>query len=233
MWRLNCTVSFWITGIPSSAEPYSSRENRGDRIPDMFNDFRGDLKHYLSYIGEDQSRARTFVYALLEVSLWAIALFRIGQWVRRLRFRPLRLPLMAGYILSYKLCELVTGIRISADSEIAPGLVIHNFGGIIVHGRIGRNCFINQGSQMISRGDGKASGWPTLGDNVYVGSGAKLVGNINIGNNVLIGANTVVRRDVPDDSIVVPPEPVVKPRRKASATHGEEAAARISTRAGI
>lgn len=183
----------------------------------MFNDFKGDLKQYFSQSGENAAGGRGLFYALLEVSLWAIALFRFGQAVKRIRFGLLRKPLMAFYILCYKFCEVITGIRISADSEIAPGLVIHNFGGIIVHGKIGRNCFINQGSQMISRGDGRGSGWPTLGDNVYIGAGAKLVGNIRIGNNVVIGANTVVRRDVPDDSVVLPPEPLVKPRRKPAA----------------
>jgi serine O-acetyltransferase len=123
---------------------------------------------------------------------------------------------MVSYVLAYKVCELVTGIRVSGDSEIGPGLVIHNFGGIIVHGTIGRNCFINQGSQMISRGDGLSGGWPKLGNNVYVGAGAKLVGNITIGNNVRIGANAVVRRDVPDDSIVLPPESTVKPLRASA-----------------
>jgi serine O-acetyltransferase len=59
---------------------------------------------------------------------------------------------------------------------------------------------------LLSRSDGKDSGWPTLGDNVYVGSGAKVLGSIRVGNNVRIGANAVVMTDVPDNSLVMPPE---------------------------
>lgn len=183
----------------------------------MFRIFKTDLAQYFSHVAKDGVRAQHIAYALLEMSLWAIAIFRFGAWVQHLRFRPFRLPLMVVYILLYKFCEMLTGIRISADSEIGAGLVIHNFGGIIVHAVIGRNCFINQGAQMLSRGDGKASGWPVLGDNVYIGAGAKLIGNITIGSNVLIGANAVVRRDVPDNSVVLPPESVVKTRSKSQA----------------
>ena len=183
----------------------------------MLKTFKADLSHYFSYVTDGKVQPSHVVYALLEMSLWAVAVFRFGKWAQRIRFSPLRKCLLIIYLFSYKFCELLTGIRISGDSEIGPGLVIHNFGGIIVHGIIGRNCFINQGSQMISRGDGKRSGWPTLGDNVYVGAGAKLVGNIRIGDNVRIGANTVVRRDVPDNSIVLPPESVVKPLRSEAA----------------
>lgn len=180
----------------------------------LFQTFKADLAHYFSYMTDDRIGLQHVVYALFEMSVWAVAIFRFGKWAQRIRFALLRKGLLTVYFLSYKFCEMLTGIRISADSEIGPGLVIHNFGGIIVHGNIGRNCFINQGSQMISRGDGKRSGWPTLGDNVYVGAGAKLVGNIRIGDNVRIGANAVVRRDVPENSMVVPPECTVKALRE-------------------
>lgn len=179
----------------------------------MFITFKADLSNYFAYITDGKIRPRHVVYALLEMSLWAVAIFRFGKWAQQIRVSPLRKCFSIAYFLSYKFCEMLTGIRISADSEIGPGLVIHNFGGIIVHGMIGRNCFINQGSQMLSRGDGKRSGWPTLGDNVYVGSGAKLVGNIKIGDNVRIGANAVVRRDVPENSVVLPPECTIKTLR--------------------
>ncbi len=172
-------------------------------------------------------RPRHVVYAFFEMSVWAVGIFRFGKWAQQIRLSPLRKCLLAGYFLSYKFCEMLTGIRISSDSEIGPGLVIHNFGCILVHGNIGRNCFVNQGAQMISRGDGKRSGWPTLGNNVYVGAGAKLVGNIKIGDNVRIGANAVVRRDVPSNSIVLPPECTVKPLREP-VLHGQSSAVSAS-----
>jgi serine O-acetyltransferase len=58
---------------------------------------------------------------------------------------------------------------------------------------------------------------PVIGDNVDIGSGAKLLGPIRIGNNVLIGANAVVMLDVPDNSIAVGVPAVVKPRGPSNA----------------
>lgn len=149
---------------------------------------------------------KTGVRAFFEMSVWAVGIFRFGKWAHGVRFWPARKLLTAIYFFLYKISEAVSGIRISIYSEIGPGLVVHNFGGVIIHGRLGRNCTIVQGAQLISRSDGTDSGWPTLGDNVYVGSGAKVLGNAHIGNGVRIGANAVVMSDVPDNSVVMPPE---------------------------
>jgi serine O-acetyltransferase len=76
---------------------------------------------------------------------------------------------------------------------------------------IGKNCVILQqvtiGSNTLR--DGKKIGSPTLGDNVYIGAGAKIIGKITIGSNVRIGANAVVVKDVPDNCTVVMNEPRV------------------------
>ena len=50
---------------------------------------------------------------------------------------------------------------------------------------------------------GRRKGWPTIGDNVYIAPGAKIVGNVKIGNCVAIGANCVVTTDIPDNGVVV------------------------------
>ncbi len=173
----------------------------------MFQTFREDLRqHQLSNGAGPDFSFQEAVEACFEMSLWAIAIFRFGKWVQRLRFRPARAPLMALYFCLYKISQALSGIRISLASEIGPGLVIHNFGGVIVHGRIGRNCTFVQGAQMISRSDGKARGWPTLGDNVYVSAGAKIIGNVVVGEGARISANAVVITDIPPAAIVMPPE---------------------------
>lgn len=169
----------------------------------MFNNFRIDLEQYFE---GDYSPRRIF-YAIFEMSLWAIAIFRFAKWAQRIPIFPIRFLFLLVYFFLYKFSEAFTGIRISAESEIGPGLVIHNFGGVLIKGNIGRNCVVVQGAQIVSRADGRGRGWPTLGDNVYVGSGAKILGGVTIGNRVRIGANAVVMKDVPDDSVVMPPEP--------------------------
>lgn len=97
------------------------------------------------------------------------------------------------------------GISIPLETKIGSGLYIGHFGGIVVNGMsvIGKNCNISQGVTLGKANRGKNKGCPTLGDNVYIGPGAKIVGAVIIGNNVAIGANCVVTKDIPDNSVVV------------------------------
>ena len=77
-----------------------------------------------------------------------------------------------------------------------PGLCIVHYGTIVVspYAKVGANCRLHPMTCI-----GEYNGAPTLGDNVYVGPGAKIYGKIRIGNNVAIGANAVVNRDFGDD----------------------------------
>lgn len=167
----------------------------------MLSNFRADVARHL-----EEVTARRLAMACFEMSLWAIAIFRFGKWAQRCPVVAVRKLLLVVYFILYKLSEAISGIRISGESEIGPGLVIHNFGGVLIKGKIGNNCTVVQGAQIVSRADGHGRGWPTLGDNVYVGSGAKILGDVKIGDNVRVGANAVVMRDVADHSVVMPPE---------------------------
>lgn len=89
----------------------------------------------------------------------------------------------------------------------------HGFSGIFVSegAKIGKNCVIFHqvtiGSNTLPGSAGQ--GFPTVGDNVYIGCGAKIIGNVKVGNNARIGANCVVTRDVPDNATVVLEKPRV------------------------
>ena len=85
-------------------------------------------------------------------------------------------------------------------------LLIHGYGTVINGAvKIGKNCTILHGVTIGTN----TYGCPTIGDNVYIGAGAILIGNIHIGNNVKIGAGAVVVDDVPDNSTVVGPKACV------------------------
>ena len=98
------------------------------------------------------------------------------------------------------------GIQISYTTKIGYGFYIGHFGNIFVNSKtiIGNNVNISQGVTI-----GSENGVPTIGDGVYIGPGAKVVGNIIIGNNVAIGANSVVfnkmnkPKNIPDNAIVI------------------------------
>ena len=85
---------------------------------------------------------------------------------------------------------------------VAPGLYLpHIEGGVIVNCKsIGQNCTINSGVVIGNKGDN--SNIPTIGSNVQLCVGSKVIGAITIGNNVIVAPNAVVVKDVPDNCIV-------------------------------
>jgi serine O-acetyltransferase len=97
------------------------------------------------------------------------------------------------------------GIGIQVVTNIGPGLYIGHFGCIFVHPfcKIGKNCNLSQGVTLGSANRGKNKGYPTIGNNVYIGPGAKVIGAVKVGNFVAIGANCVVTKDLPDYAVVV------------------------------
>jgi serine O-acetyltransferase len=97
------------------------------------------------------------------------------------------------------------GISIPPETKIGSGFYIGHFGGIVVnrHSVIGKNCNISHGVTIGQTKRGPHKGFPILGDNIYIGAGAKIIGAITIGNNVAIGANCVVTKNIPDNSVVV------------------------------
>lgn len=107
--------------------------------------------------------------------------------------------------LMLRRCRYKYGISIPFITEIGSGLCIGHFGGIFVNwkSRIGRNCNISHGVTLGQGNRGKNKGYPTIGDNVYIGPGAKIIGGVRVGDNVAIGANCVVTKDAPDNAVVV------------------------------
>ena len=93
---------------------------------------------------------------------------------------------------------------ISPQATIGPGLYIGHFGQVIINGGavIGSNAFISQEITIGYAQRGGRKGTPVIGDRVYIAPGAKLFGAITLGDDVAVGANAVVNRDVEDRSVV-------------------------------
>ncbi len=151
---------------------------------------------------------------------WAMAVYRFGRWRYRLRPRLLRMPASALYKLLFKLVQIVAGIELPCEVVLGRNFVIDHFAGIVVSGyaRFGDDCRIRTGVVVgLARTDDPCA--PIIGNNVDIGAGAKVLGRIRIGDNVLIGANAVVVTDVPSDSIAVGVPAVIKPRSPYAQPH--------------
>lgn len=170
----------------------------------MFEVIRADLRRKRLGFGirpEDQTFFRKWITPFLEFGTLAVVVYRFGSWAYTVRIPIIRQILIALYLFANVFCMAVTGIHIARENKIGPGLVIHNFSGILILAReIGHSCTLNQSvSIMNARGNGRA----TIGNNCYFGAGCKVVGKVTIGDNVVVSANSLVVTDVPSGATVL------------------------------
>ena len=119
-----------------------------------------------------------------------------------------RLYLEGKYFLARKYADktrLKTGIEIHPGAKIGKGFVIDHGMGVVIGEttEIGNNVLIYQGVTLGGMGKETGKRHPTIGNNVVIGCGAKVLGPVNIGDNAKIAANAVVLTDVPPDSTAV------------------------------
>ena len=107
--------------------------------------------------------------------------------------------------LIYEHYRITYGIDIAAQTKIGRGLRIEHIGGIVINPKavLGCNITLLNGVLIGAENRGKRKGVPTIGNEVWIGTNSIIVGNIKIGNNVLIAPGSYVNFDVPDNSIVI------------------------------
>jgi serine O-acetyltransferase len=115
---------------------------------------------------------------------------------------PLKNILIKVAVLRHRFWSVITGADIPINTQIAGGLLIPHPNGIVIHAdtKIGPNCLIFQQVTIGSKDD---SAPPIVEGHVDIGAGAKVLGEINIGNHAKIGANAVVLIDVPEGKSAV------------------------------
>ena len=167
-----------------------------------FWDLRRDLRRTYNYL--DGSRLRRLAACFATPGVQAVVVYRFGRWLRG-QSAPVRAVMSPAYYALNLAVRCVWGIDIPRGCTIGAGLYIGHFGGITLSPAavIGRNCNLSHDVTIGVAGQGEDGGAPVIGDDVYIAPGAKVFGPIRIGNNVKIGANAVVHRDVPDNAVVV------------------------------
>jgi serine O-acetyltransferase len=163
----------------------------------VFDNLRQDAARLAEVKGKPL--ARCVVEGLLfENGFQAVVLHRVAHWFRSRNIRVLG-PFFARWNL------FLTGVDIAPSAVIGPGLYISHGTGLVIGGgaRLGARAFLLQGVTIGAPTPARVAQMPTLGDDVFVGAGACIIGDIRVGSRVFIGVNAVVARDVPDDCKVL------------------------------
>ena len=131
--------------------------------------------------------------------LQTLLAYRLGRWLLRAKGRYYLWPLLPIcwpiYYLLSRCAWLAYDIRLELSADIGPGLYIGHFGAIRVRRcRIGANCSIGHMTNIGGAADGRG---PVIGDRVWVGAHAQIVGPHRIGSDATVGAATVVNGDIP------------------------------------
>ncbi len=180
------------------------------------------MKNFINYIFQDWEVNKEGS----SKSRFILLMFRSTQILGRLP-----VPFLSGFFRNFYtlIVEWLLGIELPWDTKIGSDLrLIHGVGLVVNNGTIiGHNCIIRHSTTIGNKKlpDGSYSGSPKIGDNVEVGSNVVIIGPITIGNNAVIGAGSVVVKDVPEGAVAVGnPAKVIRVLNLTSARtdHSEE-----------
>lgn len=146
----------------------------------------------------------------------AVAVYRFGVWASGLRPRILRAPFTLIYNALYRYVRNHYSIELPRSAKVGRRLWIAHQGGIVIHwlAEIGDDCVLRQNVTLGAAAEETMLLAPILRNRVQVGCGAAIIGRVEIGDDVRIGANAVVTRSVPSGSTVVAPAPMVIPAKR-------------------
>lgn len=156
------------------------------------------LTEEINVIREKDPAIKSFVEVFLYPSFWAVINHRLAHFFYRHKWF-----FVARFIS--QLSRLITGIEIHPGAKIGKKFFIDHGMGVVIGEtcEIGDNVLIYQGVTLGGTGKDKGKRHPTIGNNVMVGGGAKILGPITIGDNVKVGSGSVVLKDVERNCTVV------------------------------
>jgi len=134
--------------------------------------------------------------------LWVLTVYRYGRWARNIRIWGIRWICDRIYWILHSLVSTLTTVHLPREVKIGKCFHMIHPMSIMIHPRtvIGDHVGIMHEVTLGTKG---TRGAPVIGNHVFIGAGAKIIGAVRIGDNVDIGANAVVLKDVPPDSLVV------------------------------
>ena len=155
---------------------------------------------FLKLLGED---FRTHDRSLLEPGFWAVAVHRFGNWRMGIRNKVLRAPFTILYRLAFTWVNWVWGIDLAYPVKMGRRVRIWHHGGMVLGAQsIGDDVHIRHGTTfgLLDRSDTTKK--PVIEDRVDIGAGVCILGDVTVGHDSVVGANSVVVRDVPPGTTV-------------------------------
>lgn len=165
---------------------------------------RADLARFFAHYRKPPSRFQRFRVILETEAIWAIWVFRFGQYLYNEANPLVRLVFKIPYLLSAKVLGWSVGIHLFPETRIGPGFYIGHYGGIWITqlAKLGANCSISQGVTIGVAGRDQSTG-PEIGDRVWVGPNATITGKVKVGSGAVIGANSLVATNIPENGVAV------------------------------
>jgi len=155
----------------------------------------------------ESDRWSALLKVLVTDGTFAMIVYRLMQWSCRYHLQPLAM-------LLNKINGVFSNCIIGRGAEFGPGFVLIHANGVVINGKVRGGSNILLEHQVTIGAQGRES--PVIGNNVFMGAGAKIIGRVTVGEGARIGANAVVIDDVPPHSTVVGiPARVVRRREPA------------------
>jgi serine O-acetyltransferase len=145
----------------------------------------------------------SFLEVMLDRYFLVCANYRFGHWACQLRTPFIGKLMRFFYMLTNGIVSTRNGTDIRPGAVIGRRFEVHTSFGITIDNGvvIGDDCIINTGVCLANKANGRGEGVPKVGNKVIFGLGCKVFGGITVGDNVIIGANAVVSRDVPSGQV--------------------------------
>ena len=167
-------------------------------IKDFFHIFKTINKDLNEFIKKDPIATSKLKIFFISTSLHGLILYRFYNFFHKYKVYTLSYPL---YVLS----KVLYSMDIHPSAQIEPGVVIDHGIGVVIGetAEVGSGTLIYHGVTLGAKKVKKGKRHPKIGKNVTIGAGAKILGNIIVGDDVVIGSNSVVLIDIPQKSLVV------------------------------
>ncbi|BCL59429.1 hypothetical protein DGMP_01220 [Desulfomarina profundi] len=165
-----------------------------------------DIRRYLTDLDLNLSIKLIFI-----IDFWPVLLLRLEELTLELnRFPGSLLNIVLLFLRPF--IQGMSGTRIFNGAQLGEGFLIHTSVGVVITAEavIGTNCTVFSGASVVHSANNKGEGAATIGDNVKLMNGCKVIGPVNIGNNVIVASNAVVLQDIPGNSIAVGIPAVIK-----------------------